>query len=130
MVAAIFFRPFEILTGYFLTSLDHFIRKGHKKYFIQAKTVLASEKNIRSGFQMVETKWPPQFENQTGYFLTSLNRFGMNKIFFMALFFIKRSRLATEHECPVFGCSAKQMVGTGIRFNPNTARGSVFGGLL
>jgi hypothetical protein len=39
-----------------------------------------------SGFQMVKTKWQIPFESQTGYFLTSLDGFGMNKIFFMALF--------------------------------------------
>ncbi len=34
------------------TSLDHFLIEGHKKYFIHHKTVQASDKNIRSGFQM------------------------------------------------------------------------------
>ncbi len=42
-------------------------------------------------FQMVETKWPPilaailflPFESRTGHFLTSLDCFGMNKIFLM-----------------------------------------------
>jgi hypothetical protein len=49
-----------------------------------------------SGFQMVlaAISFLP-FENQTGHFLTSLVHFVMNKIFFMTLFFIKRSRLAT-----------------------------------
>jgi hypothetical protein len=42
----------------------------------------------------------------------------------------KRSRLVTGHECPVFGRSGYRMSGTGIRSNPNTACGSVFGGLL
>jgi hypothetical protein len=44
-------------------------------------------------FQMVETKWPPileailflPFENRTGHFLTSLDRYGMNKIILMTL---------------------------------------------
>ena len=31
----------------------------------------------------------------SGYFLARLDRFGMNKIFFMTLFFIKRSRLVS-----------------------------------
>jgi hypothetical protein len=35
-LAAILFLPFENRTGHFLTSLDD---KGHKKYFIHAKTV-------------------------------------------------------------------------------------------
>jgi hypothetical protein len=40
-------------------------------------------------------KW---FDSRTEVFLTSsLDRFGMNKIFFMALFFIKRSRLAIRN---------------------------------
>jgi hypothetical protein len=55
----------------------------------------------------------------------------MNKIFFLWLFsFLKLSKLATGHECLVFGRSGYPMVGTGIRYNPNTARGSVFGGSL
>jgi hypothetical protein len=67
------------------------------------------------------------FEIRTGHFLTSLDRFIAIKIFFIA---IKRFRLVTGHECPVFGRSGYQMVGIGIRYNPNTARGSVFGGVL
>jgi hypothetical protein len=43
---------------------------------------------------------------------------------------IKRSRLATGPECPVFGQSGYRMSGTGIRSNLNTDSGSVFGGLL
>jgi hypothetical protein len=62
--------------------------------------------------------------------LASLDCFGIKNILFVTLFFIKRSRLATRHKCPVFGRSGYQMVGTGIRYNPNTTRGSVFGGLL
>jgi hypothetical protein len=51
-------------------------------------------------------------------FLTaSLDRFGIKNILFMPLFFIQRSRLATGHECPVFGRFDIQMVGTGIRLN-------------
>jgi hypothetical protein len=65
-----------------------------------------------SGFQMVKTKWQPiLFFN----ILASLDRFGQKNILFMTLFFIKRSRLATGYECPVFGRSGYQMVGTGIR---------------
>jgi hypothetical protein len=38
------------------------------------------------------------FENRTGrFFIASLDRFAMNKIFFMTLFFIKRSRLAIQN---------------------------------
>ncbi len=48
-------------------------------------------------------------------FLTaSLDRFGMNKIFFMAIFFIKRSMLANRTRRPVFGRFDIRMVGTGI----------------
>jgi hypothetical protein len=47
-MAAILFLPFENRTEVYLTSsLDRFIRKGHKNIF---------EENIRSGFQMV---WRP-----------------------------------------------------------------------
>jgi hypothetical protein len=42
----------------------------------------------------------------------------------------KRARLTSGFFCPVFGRSDIRMSGTGIRLNPNTARGSVFGGLL
>jgi hypothetical protein len=38
------------------------------------------------------------FENRTGrFFIASLDRFVMNKIFFMTLFLIKRSRLANRN---------------------------------
>ncbi len=64
-------------------------------------------------------------------FLTaSLDRFGIKNILFMPLFFIKRSRLATGHECPVFGRFDIRMVGTVIRLYSKTDRGSVFGCLL
>jgi hypothetical protein len=46
-----------------------------------------------SGFQMVSTILFLPFEIQTGYFLTSLDRFGKKNILFMTIFFIKRSRL-------------------------------------
>ncbi len=42
----------------------------------------------------------------------------------------KRSRLVRKISGPDFKWSGYQMFGTGIRYNPNTARGSVFGGLL
>jgi hypothetical protein len=49
-----------------------------------------------SGFQMV---WRPfcfyHLKAGSDIFLTSLDRFVMNKIFFMTFLFIKRSRLAT-----------------------------------
>jgi hypothetical protein len=67
------------------------------------------------------------FEIRTGYFLASLNRFGMNKIFFIT---IKLSRLANQTQSLDFKWSDIQMPGTGIRYNPNTASGSVFGGVL
>jgi hypothetical protein len=64
-------------------------------------------------------------------FLTaSLDRFGIKNILFMLPFFIKRSLLVAGHECPVFKWSGYQMVDTGLRYNPNTASGSVFGCLL
>jgi hypothetical protein len=69
------------------------------------------------------------FEIQTEVFLTSsLDRFinkGHKKYFFMP----KQSRLASGYFCPDFKWSGIQIPGTGIRYNPNTARGSVFGGL-
>ncbi len=52
------------------------------------------------------------FEIRTGHFLTSLNRFAINKIFFITLFFIKRSRLATGQKSPVLEWSGIQMPGT------------------
>jgi hypothetical protein len=48
----------------------------------------------------------------------------------MTLLFIKLSMLVTGHECPVFGRFDIRMPGTGIRLNPNTNGGSVFGCLL
>jgi hypothetical protein len=39
-------------------------------------------------------------------------------------------KLATGFFCPDFKWSGFQMPGTGIRYNPNTASGSVLGGLL
>jgi hypothetical protein len=59
-------------------------------------------KNIRSGFQLIKTKWLLPFESRTNRSspdhlkagLTSLDRFVTNKIFYMTLFLIKRSRLA------------------------------------
>jgi hypothetical protein len=62
--------------------------------------------------------------------LASLDRFVIKNILFVTLFFIKWSRLAIGHELPVFGRSCYRMSGTGIRSNPTTDRGSVFGGLL
>jgi hypothetical protein len=47
------------------TSLDRFINKGHKKniLFMTKRSRLAVQK-VRSGFQMVKTKWRP-FESRT-----------------------------------------------------------------
>jgi hypothetical protein len=46
-------------------------------------------RTVLSGFQMVKTKWRPFcfYHSKSGpdIFLTSLDRFGMNKILFMAL---------------------------------------------
>jgi hypothetical protein len=42
----------------------------------------------------------------------------------------KRSRLESGFFCPDFKWSGIQMPRNGIRYNPNTARGSVFRGLL
>jgi hypothetical protein len=61
--------------------------------------------------------------------LASLDRFGMNKIFFITLFFIKRSRLKSGQKSPDFKWSGFQMPGTGTRSNPNTDH-LVFGGSL
>jgi hypothetical protein len=70
------------------------------------------------------------FENWTGHFsLASVDRFGMNKIFVITLFF-KRSRLKSGQKSPDFKWSGFQMAGTGIRSNPNTDHSSVFGGSL
>ncbi len=52
------------------------------------------------------------FKNQTGYFLTSLDRFGMNKIFLMTL--INKT---------VYSSPNHLKTGTGIRSNPNTDHG-------
>jgi hypothetical protein len=60
----------------------------------------------------------------------SLDCFDIKNILFMTLFFIKRSRLATGQKSPDFKWSGFQMPGTGIRSNPNTDHGSVFGGSL
>jgi hypothetical protein len=43
------------------------------------------------------------FEIRTGYFITSQDCFGMNKIFFMALFFIKGSRLVDHSKSGQIG---------------------------
>ncbi len=99
----------------------------HKKYFIHDsflyKTVQASgpfeNRTQKSGFRMVAAILFLPFENRTGrFFIASLDHFVMNKIFFMTLFFIKRSMLVTGHFCPVFKWSGYQMVDTGIRLNP------------
>jgi hypothetical protein len=93
-------------------------------------------------FQMVETKWPPIrppfcfYHLKTGHScpVASLDCFGMKKIFFMTLFFIKQSRLVPTIQkpdnSPVFKWSDIQMPGTGIRLNPNTDCDLVFGGQL
>jgi hypothetical protein len=96
-------------------------------FFMPKRSWLEVKKKIlRSGFQMLKTKWPLQFESwtnivgsdkkvwvsnspnwsKTGHICsykktTSLDRFGMNKIFFITLFFIKQSRLV------VFFCTNK-----------------------
>ncbi len=70
------------------------------------------------------------FEIRTGHFLTSLDRFGMNKILFMTLLCMKRSSLVDRTRRPVFGRFDIRMIGTGIRYNSKTDHGSVFGCLL
>jgi hypothetical protein len=69
-------------------------------------------KKIWSGFQMATYLFLP-FENRTGLFSSaSLDHFAMNKIFFMTLFFIKRSKLAIQNldkkvrlsNGPIFEC--------------------------
>jgi hypothetical protein len=70
-LAAILFLPFESRTGQSSFQMVQIIifesirldRFGMNKILFMTlffyKTVQASEKNIRSGFQMVKTKWPP-----------------------------------------------------------------------
>jgi hypothetical protein len=67
----------------------------------------------QNGFQIMAAILFLPFEIQTEAFLTfSLDRFVMNKIFFMTLFIIKRSRLALQKpdffvrlsNGPVFRC--------------------------
>jgi hypothetical protein len=70
------------------------------------------------------------FEIRTDFFLTSsLYCFVMNKILFMTLFFIKRSRLALQKRlfCLVIEWSGFQMPGTGKKSNPKTDHGLDFG---
>jgi hypothetical protein len=68
-------------------------------------------------------------QNPDWTFLTaSLERFDIKRYFDHLL--IKQSRLANRTQSPDFKWSGYPMVGTGIRCNPNTARGSVFGGVL
>ena len=59
----------------------------NKIFFLPKRSRLAE--NFRSGFQMVKTKWRPFcfYHSKSGpdTFLTSLDRFGMSKILFMAL---------------------------------------------
>jgi hypothetical protein len=87
-----------------------------------------------------KTRWPT-IQN----ILASLHRF-INKGHKNILFMPKQSRLASGFFCldfkwsgfqivrlsngPAFKWSSYRMPGTGIRYNPNTTRGSVFGGLL
>jgi hypothetical protein len=61
---------------------------------------------LKSGFQMVLAAiLLKTIRKPDRTFLTaSLDGFGMKKIFFMTLFFIKRSRLATGQNGPVFKC--------------------------
>jgi hypothetical protein len=61
---------------------------------------------------------------------SSLDRFVMNKMFFMTLFFIKRSRLKSGPKSPGFKWSSFQMPGTGIRSYSNTDHGLVISGSL
>jgi hypothetical protein len=79
---------------------------------------------------MVKTKWPPKQDGrQFEIFWLALTVL-LVRVVKNIIFVPKRSRLAAGFFCPVFGRSGYQMVGTGIRCNPNTARGSVYGGLL
>jgi hypothetical protein len=82
------------------------------------------------GFRMVAP-----FESGTEVFLTSsLDRFGMNKIFFYDRLLIKRSRLSPTiwkpDLCPAFKWSGYRMVGTGIRSNHKAVPCPAFGCIL
>jgi hypothetical protein len=87
--------------------LDLFVRISNGKNKMAAKTRWSTIRNI----------------------LASLDRF-INKGHKNILFMPKRSTLAIRFFCLDFKWSGYRMSGTGIRYNPNTARGSVFGGLL
>jgi hypothetical protein len=88
-------------------SLDRFIKKRViKNILFMTKQSRLDVKKLRSGFQMVKTKWPPNWRPFWRPFcfyhlkagpdiLASLDRFDMKNILFVALFFIKQSRLAT-----------------------------------
>jgi hypothetical protein len=75
-----------------------------------------------SGFQMVKTK----FKNQTENFRLASNVLLIKQSLFMP----KQSSLANQTQSPDFKWFGYQMVGAGIRYNPNTASGSVLGCLL
>ncbi len=56
--------------------------------------------HLKAGHDSPAFKWYRPFcfyhlKAGPDFFLTSLDRFGINKIFFMTLFFIKRSKLVT-----------------------------------
>jgi hypothetical protein len=62
-------------------------------------------------------------------FSANLDRFGMNKIFCMPLIY-KTVKTSNQTQSLDFKWSDIRMIDTGIRFNPNTASGSVFGCIL
>jgi hypothetical protein len=77
---------------------------------------------------MVKTKWPPNFYHLKAGpdILASLDRFGIKNILFIALFFIKWSRLATIRNPDFFVRDWHK-----IEFKSRTFKhGSAFGCLL
>jgi hypothetical protein len=95
-------RPFESRKKSPVTSLDRFIKKSViRNILFMSKRSRLVRKNIRSGFQMVSAILFLPLESRTNRSspdhlkveLTSLDRFGMNKIFFLMNFILKRSSL-------------------------------------
>ncbi len=95
-----------------MASLDRFINKTNILFMPKRSRLEVKKTSVRfsNGFFKMAAKNKMADHSKTGLFCldfewsTSLDRFGMNKIFFMTLFFIKWSRLAnpkTGHKkCP------------------------------
>ena len=78
---------FENRPRFGIRMLTVYMYSEHPKAGLSGFQMVISRTLFGSGIQMA-------FESRSENFLASLDRFGMNKIFFMTLFFIKRSRLA------------------------------------